>query len=262
MAKSILRIGLPVLRNVRLRRSVVRHEFKFRPIKLSFVRNASSVLADTDQSNYVLPPLMAITPKDFGLPFMTAFKMNLYLKPYVDKQFDQKAFLENAKKALTRISTHLANNSIDNIKKYVTEEAFQEISHNFSNYSAEQKLKLKVNAKDILYSIPFSVDIERDSDNASTVKIMVFFDVLCNIDELKSGFKEDLVQFKDDLIKDHKLHDIMTYMKSFEPALDSKYLCFYQFVRNYGPGIESEWKVSKVAHYLNKDIWNLESIFK
>lgn len=266
MSNNLLRVGSAVVRHLRDRQTIAfglkvcRNESH--RVAVNGVRTASGVSIDSSKPFAVLPPLMNITPKDFGLPFMTAFKVNLFLKPYVDKSFDQKAFLESAKKVMTRLSTHLANNDIESIRKYVTDEAFQEISQNYSNYSAEQKLKLKVNKEDILYCLPFSVDIETQSESKSIVKIMVFFDVLCNIEELKSGFKEDMIQYRDDLIKENKLHDIVTYMKSFEPALESKCYCFYQFVREYEKGSQTEWKVNKMAHYMSKDIWNLETIFK
>lgn len=54
-------------------------------------------------SDYDLPPLMNIKMEDIGNKSQTSFAINFNLKPFVDKDFDIKQFIKNAKQVSNRI---------------------------------------------------------------------------------------------------------------------------------------------------------------
>ena len=96
--------------------------------------------------NFELPPLMRFSPKPMPNIFYSLknqFIIHFFLKPLIDQEFDTRGFLSGAKqvlinyvfqlnltfiwfpKALSVISSNLANDNIEGIKDMLTTEVFQ-----------------------------------------------------------------------------------------------------------------------------------------
>jgi len=113
-----------------------------------------------------LPFLMNMRPKVVPNILYTInnfFIVNFYLTPFVDKEFNLKTFLKGSKQALTVISSHLANDRIEQLEGLVTKEALEEISKNYSTFSPSQKQQLKVLLEDIIVCFAHNITVKRES---------------------------------------------------------------------------------------------------
>ncbi|XP_054155531.1 uncharacterized protein LOC128953999 [Oppia nitens] len=206
---------------------------------------------NNSQHSYTLPPLMIIKPKDIGLPIMTPLKIHLYLKPFIDNNFDLKNFLIGAKQALTVISGHLSDGNIETIKSLVTCEAYNEISMNYSQYTNQQKQLLRVTVDDIQHCFLYSLWINKLSKNEFNVKMLTIFDVLINGRQTEDNVRHELQH------KNLQFFDFHQNYKLLEQLLDKKFFCIYEFSRHYTTDSNSDWIVSKLVHYRNKDLIKL-----
>ncbi|CAG2174734.1 unnamed protein product [Oppiella nova] len=217
-------------------------------------RSMRQLSTDNEKSNeesfvYEIPPLMRFTPK--GMPNVLYALKNrlivyLYLKPFLDKDFDLKSFLLGAKQALSSISSNLANDNIHGIQDMLTEEAYEEVSKNFREYSSQQKRLLKVDTEDVLFCFPYNIQIERQSSDAAVVRILVVFDCI-------PGF-QDIIH-NEMANKNLRLFDINKY-------LENKICCNYEFIRHYMKGRQSEWIVSKLLHIKDRDLLRMYGLFR
>ncbi|CAG2121065.1 unnamed protein product [Medioppia subpectinata] len=147
---------------------------------------------------------------------------------------------------LISLSSNLANDHIEGIKEMITEEAYEEVVKNYSDYSLQQKSLLKVNTEDILFCYPYNIQIMKQSPDSVTVKIFVVFDCVSGIN---------------DLIQNHMSNQNFKFM-SFNKYMQNKICLNYQFIRHYMKDNQSDWIVDKLLHMKDKDILKMYRLFR
>ena len=164
---------------------------------------------------------------------------NFFIKTYYDQSYSPLEFLEGSKEAVQNVSNLISNGNFEDLENQglVEREPIQEIKRNYDRLSCVQRNMISINKIDIIANFIYEVGIIfYDHSKRQFVEITTIL-------HGKRGYEGDLPDFQQTLkmINEQSWYD------------ENYFVCNYSFIRELTKGVEADWTITKLNHFLIKD---------
>jgi len=172
---------------------------------------------------------------------MKNFFMSIIIRGYFDSQFTVQGFLTGAEQAVGKVSTLISTGQFDALENLVTREATREIQRNYQDLEAEQRQFIRVDPADIFLRFIYEIGIIFDDNtNKRYVEITTVVQGIHGI-----GVHVD---------NGGEMSDMMSKPNQL-------YICNYRFIREYTKGVEDDWTINKLNHFLPSEYVQRKGMF-
>lgn len=214
-------------------------------------RHLSSGESNDEESSKEYPLLMHnMLPR--GMPNLwysikNFYIINFILRAQIDKNFELTSFIKGARHAFLTVSSHLANNRLEDLEGLVDSRALEEISENYKYLNVTQRRELEMKETDIVLSFAHNIRIETMKEGFTgthkhIVYIFLVFDCIRNLE---------------DILKEKSVKGQGSARELFHEFHQRKYICNYEFKREYIEGKEcGDWIITKLLHIPERDLLN------
>jgi len=152
------------------------------------------------------------------------------IRGYFDETFTKDSFLGGVEQAVAVVSNSISLGKFDELDGLVSREAVREIHQNYEQMDTLQKQFIKVNPKDIFFKAIYEIGMIFDDENEK--RYVEITTILHGIHGL-----EGVVQ------------DMGTAYKK-----EQYYVCNYRFIREFTKGVQDDWSINKLNHFLPYEV--------
>jgi len=176
------------------------------------------------------------------------FLATTLITPYFDREFSRSEFVEGAKVAVEHISGALSEGEFERLSSVVSPECLSQLRSRVSQLSMQQRQLLAVKKEDIFISFIYQIgvlmeDIQKDESSspdapAHTRHVEITF--VCHSHPVFSeATADDTGRYKN-------IGDIKGEIDNRGGPIVSN----YRFIRDMTKGVEDQWTVNVVNHFL------------
>ncbi|KAH7636629.1 hypothetical protein HUG17_6835 [Dermatophagoides farinae] len=213
---------------------------------------------EDDDEQGSIPLLMNFIPRGMPNLFMSLknfYIINMVIRNQIDRNFTFKDFVEGAKQALIHVSSHLANNQLDDLEGFIEPNALTEIRRNYEKLSMAQRQEFQLQANDIVLCFAHHINVttmkeEFTGTRKHVVNLFIVFDCIKNLQET--------------LEEKARSNQKINARELFREFNDHKFICNYEFQREYIEGVhgvddmkKTDWIITKLLHIKEKDLIKL-----
>jgi len=176
-------------------------------------------------------------------PFKTIknFFMSVLIKGYFDSEFTVAGFLSGAEQAAVHVSALISRGEFGGLESLITKEAVIEIQKNYQELDLKQKEIIVISPADLFLRYIYEIGIIfDDSTNKRYVEITTVMQGIqgMGVHIEKGGHPSEMNKSQDQL-----------------------YICNYRFVREYTKGVQSDWTINKLNHFLPSELVKRKGMF-
>ncbi|XP_023016726.1 m-AAA protease-interacting protein 1, mitochondrial [Leptinotarsa decemlineata] len=155
------------------------------------------------------------------------------IKPYFDKDFNLKDFVDASKKAVEVVSRKLSEGDLKSLEGLVTSDLIPTLQKTISLMSLAQREEIAVNVDDIYFSFPYEVGIMfSDEENSKRfVEITMVYHSLKGLASMRSRGEEPPLN-----------------MGLFPEYQRRICISNYRFTREFTKGVDGDWTVNLLNH--------------
>jgi len=169
------------------------------------------------------------------------FFMSVLIKGYFESEFTVAGFLTGAEQAVVHVSSLISRGQFSGLDNLVSREAVQEIEKNYQQLDLKQREMILVNPTDLFIRYIYEIGIiYDDSTNKRFVEITTVMQGIQGMGVFveRGGNPSEM----------KKTHDQL-------------YICNYRFVREYTKGVQSDWTINKLNHFLPSELVKRKGMF-
>jgi len=169
------------------------------------------------------------------------FFMSVLIRGYFDSEFTVAGFLTGAEQAMVHVSGLVGRGKFDGLEDLVTREAVQEIEKNYDQLEVRHREIIPIDPTDLFLRYIYEIGIIfDDSTNKRFVEITTVMQGIqgMGLHVQRGGNPSDMKKNPDQL-----------------------YICNYRFVREYKKGVQSDWTINKLNHFLPSELVKRKGMF-
>jgi len=180
------------------------------------------------------------------------FLVTTLITPYFDNEFSRAEFVEGAKAAVEYISEALSEGEFDRLASVVSPECLSHLRNRVSELSLQQRQMLSVKKDDIFISFIYQIgvlmeDVQKQEDSPEgtpehTRHVEITF--VCHSHPVFSEAAED----------DGERYRNYAEIKAEIDNRGGPIVSNYRFIRDMTKGVEDQWTVNVVNHFLLQEV--------
>jgi len=178
------------------------------------------------------------------------FLATTLITPYFDNEFSRREFVEGAKAAVEYISGALSEGEFDRLASVVSPECLSHLRKRVSQLSLQQRQLLKVKKEDIFISFIYQIgilmeDIQKEEEGSPEHTRHVEITFVCHSHPVFS----EAIESKDD-----ERYKNYAEIKAEIDNRGGPIVSNYRFIRDMTKGVEDQWTVNVVNHFLLQEV--------
>ena len=171
---------------------------------------------------------------------------NYLISTFYDQQYSAKDFLSGSRQALLNVSNLISNGDFEGLVGLVKTDAISEIKEHYQHLSPEQRKFISVDTRDAFLYFVYEVGLIFDDSTKQQ-----FVEVTTVLHGIHGSQGEIDATNPIQIVTNEELLNRNDY-----------YICNYSFIRELTKGVEADWTISRLNHYLVKDLVKKTPLYK